>query len=764
MGERDPLAPVEPRDLEDERFRLVFESSPCGMALVGLDGRPLRCNSALQRLLGYSEDELSRMVFSEFTHPDDVEADWSLYNELRQGLRTHYRIDKRYLRKDGGVVWAHLSISLVPGDPPHVLAMVEDTTVARASADEQRRLVRVLGERIKELSALHQIARVVGDDHLSTTEILSAVARALPAAFQYPESAAARIRYGQEQSTTAGFVETPWRLRKEQSSSNGTLIAIDVVYLAEKPSEAEGPFLAEERHLLDSVAELVDSALVRRHSQERLSLAVTATGAGVWEWDIVNGTVAWSEHMHRIGGLAPKQFEGTMKAFEAAVHPEDRALLDVPLDRDDPYVTEYRLMRPDGECRWVTSVGQVFRDAAGRPVRMLGLALDATARHRLEEQLRQAQKMEAVGNLAAGVAHDFNNLLSVVLSYSEFAMQDVPPTTSLFGDLEEIRKAGVRAAELTRQLLAFSRQQILQPRVVDLNQIVAGIENMVRRLIGEDVTLSILPDPKLAAILADPGQIEQVIVNLVVNARDAMPKGGTLVVAVTKVELHGTEIVDGVEAPSGSYVALTVADSGIGMSSETKSRIFEPFFTTKEKGKGTGLGLATVFGIVRQSGGHIAVDSQLARGTTFKVYLPRVDRAPDALPTLSMAPASLSGSETVLLVEDEEQVRVLARTILQRNGYTVLEAQNGGEAFLICEQHAGKIDLVITDVVMPRMSGRQLVERLAPFGPLKVLYMSGYTDDSIMHHGVLEQGVEFLQKPLTPDALLRRVREVLATL
>ena len=747
---------------KDARFQLVFEGSALGMALVDLDGRPIRVNAALERFLGYSQDELSRMVFSEFTHAEDIAADMKLYGELIEGRRSQYQIEKRYVRKDGKVVWARLHVSIVAGEPRYVVAIVEDTTAARAMANEQRRLVHTLGERIKELRALHEVARIVANDRLSTTDVLTAVTRILPPAFQFPAETAARICYGSDEFTAGAFASTPWKLRKNLLTADGTPLSIDVVYLQEKPAEVEGPFLAEERLLLDSVAELLDAALVRRRSQERLALAVTGTGAGVWEWDIVSGTVTWSEQMERIAGLAPQQFGKTLAAFEAIVHPEDRGLLARWLDdQRHPFAEDFRVVRPDGEVRWISSFGQAFRDAAGRPVRLLGLAIDSTARRRLEDQLRQAQKMEAIGSLAAGVAHDFNNLLSVVLSYSEFALEQLEPGATLRADIEEISKAGTRAAELTRQLLAFSRQQILQPRVVNLNQILADLEKMLSRLLNEDVTLSLLPAVELGTVLADPGQIEQVIVNLVVNARDAMPKGGRLTIETENVDLDAAYAVGHVEVAAGPYVMLAVTDSGIGMSAQTRSRIFEPFFTTKEKGKGTGLGLSTVFGIVRQSGGHISVYSELGTGTAFKVYLPRVDRTPDVIGRASMVPVSLRGSETVLLVEDEEQVRVLARAILQRNGYNVLEAQNGGEAFLICEQHAGKIDLLITDVVMPRMSGRQLAERLAPLRPLKVLYMSGYTDDSIVNHGILEPDVQFIQKPLTPETLLRRVREVL---
>jgi two-component system cell cycle sensor histidine kinase/response regulator CckA len=381
----------------------------------------------------------------------------------------------------------------------------------------------------------------------------------------------------------------------------------------------------------------------------------------------------------------------------------------------------------------------------------------------LEEQLRQSQKMEAIGRLAGGVAHDFNNLLTVIQGYSDLILKDLDEKNRFFQDIMEIKKASDHATSLTRQLLAFSRKQILQPKVLDINSLVLNIDKMLRRMIGEDIELVTLLSKDLGRVKADPGQVEQVILNLAVNARDAMPKGGKLTIETANAELDETYARSRVSAVPGRYVRLSISDTGIGMTPEVRERIFEPFFTTKEKSKGTGLGLSTVYGIVKQSGGNIWVYSEPHQGTTFKIYLPMIEEKTDSLSPTLVPPKSLHGSETILLVEDEEAVRKLASTILQNNGYKVLEAGNGEEALHIAyEQPPQSIDLMLTDVVMPGMSGSQLTERVKPTQPaMKVLYMSGYTDNAIVHHGILDQGTAYLQKPFTPNALAEKVRDVL---
>lgn len=441
----------------------------------------------------------------------------------------------------------------------------------------------------------------------------------------------------------------------------------------------------------------------------------------------------------------------------------DSAALGALVDRAVPEALEKgrasaELTLPNG--RSLSVVLLVHRHRTGGVSHYSAIARDTTAIRTIEEQLRQSQKMEAIGRLAGGIAHDFNNLLSVVLSYSALMLEDLGPSARGREDLEQIQLAGQRAAELTRQLLAFSRQQRLAPRELSLNEIVGGMEKMIRRLIGEDVELVVLLAPELDPVLVDGGQLEQVLMNLVINARDAMPNGGRLTIETSRADFSKGLGRLRPGSPLGPYSMLSVSDTGHGMDEDTKARVFEPFFTTKDVGKGTGLGLSMVHGIVEQSGGTIMVESQPGRGSTFRIYLPRSPGEPKEITGDLVVPASVEG-ETLLLVEDEDQVRILARKILRRLGYRVLEARGADEA-LRTAAGAPRIDLLLTDVVMPKTSGRELAALLKDrFPHLKVLFMSGYTDDAVMRQGALPEGTAFLQKPLTPDGLAKKLREVL---
>jgi PAS domain S-box-containing protein len=450
-------------------------------------------------------------------------------------------------------------------------------------------------------------------------------------------------------------------------------------------------------------------------------------------------------------GYTPDQLIG--KRFSDLAHPDDLAGLEQAFAGShtaaEPF--EFRALDRDGAVHRVRVSSRAVFDA-GRLVGVTGVVMDITAQRRAEDQLRAAQRLEAVGRLAGGIAHDFNNLLVAINGYAEFAIEAVREGDPMRKDLEEILRAGNRAAALTRQLLAFSRKQVLKPEIINLNDIISGMEGMLRRLIGEDIEVQTRRADGLGRVLADPGQMEQVIMNLVVNARDAMPTGGKLIVST-----FNETAADG----GGDRVVLSVQDTGSGMDDQTKAQIFEPFFSTKGPGEGTGLGLSTVHGIVAQSGGTISVETAPGQGTTFTIAFPRASAGPSGV-VRAPRPQRASGRETVLLVEDEPAVRQLAKRFLASSGYQVLVAENGGEALLTCENHQGTIDLLLTDVVMPQMSGRALWDRLVKLRPgLRVLFMSGYSGTAIAHHGVLDEGAHLIQKPFSAADLSRRVREVL---
>ena len=445
------------------------------------------------------------------------------------------------------------------------------------------------------------------------------------------------------------------------------------------------------------------------------------------------------------------------------LHPEDAATVPPEWQRPVAKGTIHALVRflhADSSWRWFESSNTTFvREGVSY---VASVARDVTEPKRLEAQLRQAQKMEAIGRLAGGVAHDFNNLLTAIAGYIELALLDSSMGSELRGDLSEIMKATMRAAGLTRQLLAFARKQIIDPHVFNLNDLVLDMDRLLRPLIGEDIELVTLPGSDLGHIKADPGQVEQILVNLAINARDAMPSGGKLTVETANIVLDDNFARGHVGVTPGPYVLLAVSDTGVGMSAEVQAHIFEPFFTTKEPGKGTGLGLATCYGIIKQHGGYIWVYSEVGQGTTFKIYFPRVVEPLDEMPRYPDERELPQGSETILLVEDEPSVRALAVRVLRARGYAVLEAGNGAEALRVAQDYKGAIDLLLTDIVMPQMGGMALAEQLATLRPhVAIVYMSGYTDNTVVGYGRFEKGITFLQKPFSPGALARKVREVL---
>jgi PAS domain S-box-containing protein len=516
---------------------------------------------------------------------------------------------------------------------------------------------------------------------------------------------------------------------------------------------------------IQDVSDVVQAQEALRGSQERLQLALEATGLGPWDWDLTTNTVDfWPEWKRQIG-YEPHEIPNRYEEWESRLHPEDRervlTALRAYLDGREPeYVLEFRLRHKNGTYRWIYTRGVVLRDANGRQAHMIGCHLDITERKQLEERYRQSHKMQALGQLAGGIAHDFNNLLVVINGYAELIAQELGRFHRAQRDLDEIRAAARSAANLTRQLLAFGRRQILQPQVLDLNQVLRRMQMLLGRTLGEDIILEM----ELSAsdrVTADLGQIEQVILNLAVNARDAMPNGGHLIIETEDTDLDAAYVARHRGASVGRHVLLAVSDTGTGMDDDTRAHLFEPFFTTKPAGRGTGLGLATVYGIVKQSGGSIWVYSEPGTGSTFKIYLPVATGAIEA-PPLPTDTAVLRGTETVLVLEDQAEVRELIEKTLRGYGYSPIVAANGPEALAAVRAHDGAVHLMLADVVLPGTGGRELARQVVADRPsVRVLYMSGYTEDAIHHHGVLEPGLAFIQKPFTGDALVRKIREVL---
>jgi two-component system, cell cycle sensor histidine kinase and response regulator CckA len=805
------------RALMDGRKRLLQVQRVAGMGFWDWD---LRAQTIFASAEVYRICGLTPMVGAEtpeliarVVHRDDVGLIEAELAHVLAGAQ-EFDLDVRVVRPDGEIRWVNTAAELArdeTGKPSCLVGTLLDITRRKEGEDvlresEQRlRLLHDLAEATRELAEpeliLPAALRVLGQ-HLRASRCAFANVDADGDGFAIPHDFAQgcasivghyrlalfgpRARATLRSGETLVLRNVDAELLDEEGAATFNAIQIKAIVCCSLVRQGEframlavhqttaREWTTSEIAIIEEVAERCWATIEQRAAETKLRrneallhIASRAAHIGGWTIELPGMHSTWSDEVCAIHEIPP----GTVPSLAEGLSyyaPEFRDLIRSKIDdcaRDGtPFDLELALITATGRRVWVRTIGNAERNAAGAVSRIQGAFQDITERRKLEEQFRQAQKMEAVGQLAGGVAHDFNNLLSVVLSYSTLMLGDLKPDDPVRGDLEEIRRAGERAAELTQQLLAFSRQQMLQPRVIELNQVLAGMETMLRRLVGDDVSLSLLPAYGLGKLRADRGQIEQVIMNLVVNAGDAMPDGGTLSLETANVELDDAYAATNLGVTPGRYVMLAVSDTGVGMSSAVRARVFEPFFTTKDKSKGTGLGLSTAHGIVSQSGGHIWVYSEHGTGTTFKVYLPRIESDLDVEDaTEPPQPLTLRGSETVLLVEDEEQVRTIVRSILRRNGYNVLEAQNAGEAFLICEKHKPEIHLLLTDVVMPRMSGRELAERVAAMRPeMRVLYMSGYTEDAIVHHGVLDPGISFLQKPITPDALLRKVRGVLS--
>jgi PAS domain S-box-containing protein len=750
------------RRAEEDRFAAFFDNAPIGHCMAAPDGTVLRANPALCAMLGYSAEELRAISLLSITHPDDLAETREAVRALLAGESASFALEKRFKTKAGGDLWAYVSVRLMrdPENMPlytvtHVLDIgprQKADTDLRVSESRYRRLFEAAKDGILILDA--DSGRIVDVNPFlmdltgySRDELLD---KALWEVGSFRDIAASKVSFAKLQSDKyVRYEDLPLKTRDGRT--------IDVEFVSNVYR------IGGQRVIQCNIRDI--SQRKRADAERmRLSMAIEQSAEVVMLTD-VRGTIEYANPaFERTTGYSRAEVLGlNPRLLKSGV--QDEAFyrkLWATLTSGQPWTGRLVNKKKDGTLYSEDATISPVRDLTGTTTGYVAVKRDLTATLALEAQLLHAQKMEAVGQLAGGVAHDFNNVLSVILSYADLIVGDLKPGDPFRADIEEIRAAGVRAAALTRQLLAFSRQQVLEAKVLNLNLTLAGMEKMLHRLLGADVELTLLTAAGLWSVKADPGQFEQIVMNLAVNARDAMPRGGQLTIETANVELDDQYAMTHAEIRAGAYVQVAVSDTGTGMEPATQKRIFEPFFTTKDKGKGTGLGLATVFGIVKQSGGHIEVYSEWGKGTTFKMYFPRVAAVADARPSEAVALEPDLGNETILLVEDDDALRVVARTILRRHGYVVLEAANGGEALLVCEQHGAKIHLLLTDVVLPRMSGRQLADRLATLRPeMKVIFMSGYTDDAILQHGILESGVPFLQKPFTPTSLTRKVREEL---
>lgn len=750
------------------KFRALTETTAAAIFIY--QGTKMRyVNRAAEQMVGYSREEFLRMDYWEIIHPDFQELVRQQGSARQRGENISPRYEVKLKTKTGQERWVDFTAGVIEFEgKPAVLGTAIDITERKQMEERYRSIFENAAEGIfvttpegQMLTANPALARMLG--YASPEELLRS---AIDIGKQLYVDSGRRedlLRELHSKKEARGFDCELYRKdgRKIWISANVRAVQNEQGHIIRLEGVAQD--ITERKQAEEALRK--NEALLRKTQQ--------IARLGGWELDLSNlddiekNDLCWTEETFRIFGYAPGEVEVTNELFFEHVHPEDRPKVDEAVSRalaeKTSYSIEHRILLRDKTERIVHERGDIlFEEKTGRPLRMYGTVQDITEKKRLESQLHQVQKMEAVGQLAGGIAHDFNNLLTAIDGYSGLVLERVAPENPLRSDLEEIKKATGRAAALTRQLLAFSRRQIMQPAIVNLNDLAANMEKMLRRLIGENIELATHCAPDLAPVKADPNQLEQVIMNLAVNARDAMPDGGRLLIETANTELDAAFVKKNLGSRAGSYVLLSVSDTGSGMDAETQKHIFEPFFTTKEKGQGTGLGLSTVYGIVKQSGGYISVYSEPGQGSCFKVYLPRTEG--EVQPTAVTAAGSepVNGNEIILIVEDEDAVRSLAAKILRAKGYSVLEAEDGNKALNILARWEGPLHLLLSDVVMPRMGGVELARQLQAARPeLKVLLMSGYSDHSVFHEGELAAGTAFLQKPFTQSGLAQKVREIL---
>ncbi len=748
--------------ISSRRLVAIVESSDDAIISKGLDSIISSWNEGAEKIFGYTAKEMIGTSIMRLIPEDRQNEEQHILEQIRRGERVeHFETLRK--TKDGRSIDVSVTVSPikdVDGKVIGVSKVARDITESRQTEELQRtsqaryqRLFEYAPDGIlianadsRYLDANASICRMLG---YSRAELIGLGAADIVAQEETPHIAPA---LGAIKANSNYHRE--WQFRRK----DGSIFPVEVM----ATMMPDGNLLGMVRDLSERRKAEADL----RESEERFRQLADSIREVFWMTDADRKQMLYvSPSYETIWGRSCASLYEFPTTWLEAIHANDRERVsnsERTKLASGNYDETYRIERPDGSVRWIRDRGFPVLGPSGEILRFVGTAEDVTERRQLEEQFHQAQKMEGMGQLAGGVAHDFNNLLSIINGYSELLLLRVAADDDIRDSLNSILEAGIRAAALTRQLLTFSRKEIVVPRIVNLNSIVTGMEKMLHRIIGEDIELSTALDPLLNKVTADPGQIEQVLMNLAVNAKDAMPRGGRLTIETQNVTVDDTYVLKHYDVRPGAYSMLAVTDNGSGMDEPTKARIFEPFFTTKELGKGTGLGLSVVHGIIRQSGGHVRVYSELNSGTTFKVYLPHSETAD----TPSMPAADIQsmphGSETLLLVEDEVAVRALTRHILTTCGYRVLEAVDGQDGIEVAQSYQGPIHLVVTDVVMPRLGGRGLADFIARARPdCKILFLSGYTDDTVIRHGILESAFAFLQKPFTTAGLALKVREVL---
>ena len=764
------------RDSE-ANYRDIFEGALEGIHRTSFEGKPLAANAALARMLGYHSAQEFISTINDTAREVWLDPDArSPYLRLLEQHGVVRGYECQIKRKDGAAIWVSLNSRTVFGEDGRALyteGFIEDITERKRTEDALRKSE----EKFAKVFRGSPVAKVLARIESEGNRIVDA-----NEAFERLSGYRREEAIGRLAQQDLGLFADPREYDEYLKQFRGSGRTRDFEFqFRRKTGEIGTGLISAESMELDGqpwmITTTIDITKLKK-AQERYRLISENAADVIWMWDLEEGRGVYiSPSVRQLRGFSPEEIvdqpmDQAMPAdtcrMVAAETERRRAAVESGDESARIKTSEMEFLRKDGTIVATETVTKLVSDERGRVRYVIGVSRDITELKRaaaekakIEDQLRQAQKLESVGRLAAGVAHDFNNLLTVINGYSRLLLGRLKAEDPLRSSLEEIHKAGERAAALTRQLLAFSRKQILQPRVLDLNRVVEEVRPMLERLMGEDVEVCVQLHTEATTTYADPNQLQQVLMNLAANSRDAMPDGGRFSIETGFVEWDESHAQLRPGAHAGRYVVLAVSDTGEGMSEEARGHIFEPFFTTKEVGKGTGLGLSTIHGIVEQSGGHVEVASELGRGTTFQIYLPRVMDAPADSGRPEAVPA-MGGQETVLVVEDQAEVRGYAAAALQAYGYHVIEAANAAEALLVCEREGERIDLILTDVVMPGLSGRELADWLKKLQPgIKVLFMSGYTDDTMVHHGILRKEAEFIQKPFGPGQLALKVREML---